>query len=78
MSGIISLVILIALFYYAPILAITGLALGFMLAPVVILLYVAYRLVAPRLERKLEERSRRREMRKRIRAMLKRNLRYLP
>ena len=52
--------------------------LGFMLAPVVILLYVAYRLVAPRLERKLEEHSRRREMRKRIRAMLKINLRYLP
>ncbi len=78
MSGLISLAILMALFYFFPVLAIASLITALMLAPVVIVSYFVYRLVAPWLRRKLTEYSQRRETRKRIRAMLKKNLRYLP
>lgn len=78
MFGFISWAVLIAIFYFFPVLAIISLFIAFILAPVLVASYVVYKFAFPPLKRKFAERSKRREMRKRIKAMLRKNLRYLP
>lgn len=77
MAGLIVLAIFIALFYFAGPLVILGVMLGFVALPFVLVAYASYRLVWQRFERKIHLWQERRSMRKRIKAMLRRNLNYL-
>ncbi len=78
MTGFFALLLFIALFYFTKPLAIIGLVLGFMALPFVLLAYALYKLIWPMLKKRLLLWQERRFMRKRVRAMLKKNLRYLP
>lgn len=77
MNGIISITVFVALFYFAAPLAIIALGLAFLALPFFFVGYLFYRFVLPKLKKKLYLWQQRRAMRKRIRAMLRKNLRYL-